>query len=420
MERSPQISTSFHVRILSLLGLLTAVDAIYVRTGVHTTLTRGASAQLVFAFEYAVLLTNIFMILVKYILHSMDSRRAIPWDRKSVFLLYAELVTSFVRLLLYTAFISLMLAMRIFALFIIRPTYLAVRAFVKATSDVIRSRIAVRNLRNLFHDASVQDLRSLADTICIICREDMLQTEGTDENPQLVAPCKKLPCAHIFHEGCLRSWFQRQQTCPTCRRDVVNVDAQNARRQRQAEAQGGQNQQQRQQPQPNQQQQQQQQPQAHLNAANIFATLQQQQQQQQQPDNQPGLRLPRINITQIPGVPMQLPIPSPDQFVFSGFPMPPPPPPFPLLVGGAANFAPMAPPAAAPANETAEQREKRLADELKARVDCLESVKTLLDAAVLQLQQYLVLTQANETMGRPASEKPTTSASSSSQQQQQL
>ena len=32
---------------------------------------------------------------------------------------------------------------------------------------------------------------------------------------------KKLPCNHIFHISCLRSWFQRQQTCPTCRLDVL-------------------------------------------------------------------------------------------------------------------------------------------------------------------------------------------------------
>ena len=32
---------------------------------------------------------------------------------------------------------------------------------------------------------------------------------------------KKLPCNHLFHAICLRSWFQRQQTCPTCRLDVL-------------------------------------------------------------------------------------------------------------------------------------------------------------------------------------------------------
>lgn len=34
---------------------------------------------------------------------------------------------------------------------------------------------------------------------------------------------KKLPCGHIFHTTCLRSWFQRQQTCPTCRLNILRT-----------------------------------------------------------------------------------------------------------------------------------------------------------------------------------------------------
>lgn len=37
----------------------------------------------------------------------------------------------------------------------------------------------------------------------------------------MVAASKKLPCNHIFHTACLRSWFQRQQTCPTCRLNIL-------------------------------------------------------------------------------------------------------------------------------------------------------------------------------------------------------
>ena len=59
-----------------------------------------------------------------------------------------------------------------------------------------------------YADATEEDLAS-GDNVCIICREDM------------VSGCKKLPCNHIFHTSCLRSWFQRQQICPTCRMDVL-------------------------------------------------------------------------------------------------------------------------------------------------------------------------------------------------------
>lgn len=60
-----------------------------------------------------------------------------------------------------------------------------------------------------YPDATEEELQ--ADDVCIICRESM------------TTAAKKLPCNHIFHTSCLRSWFQRQQTCPTCRRDVLRT-----------------------------------------------------------------------------------------------------------------------------------------------------------------------------------------------------
>merc|ERR1711920_696955 len=30
---------------------------------------------------------------------------------------------------------------------------------------------------------------------------------------------KQLPCSHTFHCACLKEWFLRQPTCPTCRYD---------------------------------------------------------------------------------------------------------------------------------------------------------------------------------------------------------
>lgn len=77
-------------------------------------------------------------------------------------------------------------------------------------NDVILSRRAIRNMNTLYPDATPEELAS-SDNICIICREDMVNTS------------KKLPCGHIFHTACLRSWFQRQQTCPTCRLNILRA-----------------------------------------------------------------------------------------------------------------------------------------------------------------------------------------------------
>ncbi|XP_037982478.1 E3 ubiquitin-protein ligase synoviolin isoform X3 [Motacilla alba alba] len=210
MERSPNISWLFHFRIVSLMFLLGILDFLFVSHAYHSILTRGASVQLVFGFEYAILMTMVLTVFVKYVLHSIDLQSDNPWDNKAVFMLYTELFTGLVKVLLYMAFMTIMIKVHTFPLFAIRPMYLAMRQFKKAVTDAIMSRRAIRNMNTLYPDATAEELQAM-DNVCIICREEM------------VTGAKRLPCNHIFHTSCLRSWFQRQQTCPTCRMDVLRA-----------------------------------------------------------------------------------------------------------------------------------------------------------------------------------------------------
>jgi len=210
MERSPLISLLFHIRAISLMTLLALLDLYFISHAYYNTLIKGPSVQLVFGFEYAVLLTAVVHVFVKYALHAVDLHRANPWENKAVYLLYTELMLGGVKVVLYFLFLAIMIKVHTFPLFVIRPMYLTVREFKKALSDVVLSRRAIRNMNTLYPDATAEDLAA-TDNVCIICREEM----------HLM--CKKLPCNHIFHTSCLRSWFQRQQTCPTCRMDVLRL-----------------------------------------------------------------------------------------------------------------------------------------------------------------------------------------------------
>lgn len=210
MERSPVISLLFHVRVLSLLTMLGALDLHLVGHAYQSTITKGASVQLVFGFEYAILLTIIINIAIKYVLHTIDLNSENPWENKAVFLLYTELIMGFIKVVLYVMFLAIMIRISMLPLFAFRPMYYTMRAFKKAFNDVILSRRAIRNMNTLYPDATPEELAA-ADNVCIICREEM------------VTASKKLPCNHIFHTSCLRSWFQRQQTCPTCRLNILRT-----------------------------------------------------------------------------------------------------------------------------------------------------------------------------------------------------
>ncbi|XP_016949054.1 E3 ubiquitin-protein ligase HRD1 [Drosophila biarmipes] len=215
MERSPVLGWLFHIRVGSLLTMLGILDYVLLIHAYNSTLVRGPTVQLVFGFEYAILLTVIASTAIKYVLHAAEMRTDTPWENKAVFLLYTELVIGLIKVVLYIMFVVIMAKIYALPMFVFRPMFFTIRNFRKALNDVIMSRRAIRNMNTLYPDATPEELRQ-SDNICIICREDMVNHS------------KKLPCGHIFHTTCLRSWFQRQQTCPTCRLNILRTPAVNS------------------------------------------------------------------------------------------------------------------------------------------------------------------------------------------------
>lgn len=127
MERSPVIGYLFHARAIGLLGVLGLMDYMMISHAYYSTLTKGPSVQLVFGFEYAILLTLVINTAIKYILHAMELRLDSPWENKAVFLLYTELIVGFVRVVLYILFVIIMMRLYTLPLFAFRPMYYAVR-----------------------------------------------------------------------------------------------------------------------------------------------------------------------------------------------------------------------------------------------------------------------------------------------------
>ena len=50
---------------------------------------------------------------------------------------------------------------------------------------------------------------------CVIC----LSEDSTTEQPLC-----RLPCSHVFHRACVGKWLMMQDSCPTCRSQVPNVE----------------------------------------------------------------------------------------------------------------------------------------------------------------------------------------------------
>lgn len=127
MERSPVIGVIFHLRASSLLVVLGLMDYYMISHAYQLTMAKGATVQLVFGFEYAILITMIANIAIKYVLHAAEMRADTPWENKAVFLLYTELVIGFIRVVLYVLFVAIMVRIYTLPLFAFRPMYYTMR-----------------------------------------------------------------------------------------------------------------------------------------------------------------------------------------------------------------------------------------------------------------------------------------------------
>ncbi|KAL1410284.1 E3 ubiquitin-protein ligase hrd1 [Vanrija albida] len=221
---------SFHIRITAITTILTLTDIVLFLYSAESIVVDGVSVMILFTSEFAILFVSILGTWARYGIAVADLRRAQgredapAWEQKSMYLFYIDLAVDFSKLLIYLVFFIAILINYGLPLHILRDVYMTLRSFISRASDFVRYRRATHNMDQLYPDASAEELERLGDKTCIICREEMVAREPDapgDDGPNMTP--KKLVCGHIFHFHCLRTWLERQQSCPTCRRDVLNV-----------------------------------------------------------------------------------------------------------------------------------------------------------------------------------------------------
>ncbi|KAJ6858651.1 hypothetical protein NC652_041061 [Populus alba x Populus x berolinensis] len=208
IETTPSVNWLSHVRIVSFLGFLFLLDSLFLYSSVKYLLeTRQASVSLFFSFEYMILATTTVSIFVKYVFYVSDMLMEGQWEKKPIYTFYLEFVRDLLHLSMYLCFFLVIFMNYGVPLHLIRELYETLRNFKIRVADYIRYRKITSNMNDRFPDATAEEIDA-SDATCIICREEM-------------TTAKKLLCGHLFHVHCLRSWLERQHTCPTCRALVV-------------------------------------------------------------------------------------------------------------------------------------------------------------------------------------------------------
>ncbi|KAH6648226.1 E3 ubiquitin-protein ligase HRD1 [Verticillium dahliae] len=230
----------FHTR-LSLSLLLSLVYDLWILAYTIRTVIRQARPDMMvmFLFEFAVLATCSARTGVRYLERRREVRQtrenmirqraqelsadgettADQLEEKGQWILILDLVADCTKFSIYIVFFFILFSFYGLPIHIMRDLFMTGRAVIKRGSALWKYRKAMEDMNN-YADATQEDI-AREDT-CIICREEMRPWDPAS-NPgalQRIRP-KKLPCGHILHMGCLKSWLERQQVCPTCRRSVV-------------------------------------------------------------------------------------------------------------------------------------------------------------------------------------------------------
>jgi E3 ubiquitin-protein ligase synoviolin len=290
LEQQPPANPKlFHTRLMSSLLLSVAFDIFMMQYCIDSILSEARPGVMVmFGFEYVLLATASISTLLRYTLslvelfitqrqekareearriareHARQQAAAdgadapveaeddedegdVPgWEEKGRWVFYLDLATDFVKSFVYLGFFVILMTFYGIPIHIMRDLFMTIRSLLKRINDFIQYRNATRDMHTRYPDATAEELER--ENTCIVCREEMRPwtqpgADGAQPGRRMderQRP-KKLPCGHILHFGCLRSWLERQQVCPTCRRPVLaSATTQNTQRNNQAN-QGGQN-----------------------------------------------------------------------------------------------------------------------------------------------------------------------------------
>ncbi|XP_040471069.1 E3 ubiquitin-protein ligase AMFR [Falco naumanni] len=223
---SPTTPKNSHIRVLTLLiaillscgGLIVICGVIGYSHGMHTLAFMAAESLLV--------TVRTAHVITRYIIHLWDLNHEGTWEGKGTYVYYTDFVMELTLLSLdlmhhthMLLFGSIWLSMASLVIFMqLRYLFHEVQRRIRRHKNYLR---VVGNMEARFAVATPEELAVNNDD-CAICWDSMQSA-------------RKLPCGHLFHSSCLRSWLEQDTSCPTCRMSLNITDNHHVRENRQRE-----------------------------------------------------------------------------------------------------------------------------------------------------------------------------------------
>ncbi|XP_069496332.1 E3 ubiquitin-protein ligase AMFR [Ambystoma mexicanum] len=223
---SPTTPMSSHVRVLSLLvAMLLSCCGLAVVCGV-TGYAHGMHTLAFMAAESMLVTMRTAHVILRYVIHLWDLNHEGTWESKGTYVYYTDFILELTLLSLdlmhhihMLLFGNIWLSMASLVIFMqLRYLFHEVQRRIRRHKNYLR---VVGNMEARFAVATLEELTANNDD-CAICWDSMQSA-------------RKLPCGHLFHNSCLRSWLEQDTSCPTCRMSLNIADNNRTRDEQQRE-----------------------------------------------------------------------------------------------------------------------------------------------------------------------------------------
>lgn len=205
---SPTTPKLTHVRLLALLSGIMLVSSSLFIICVVVGLNAGINTFAFMAAECSLVTVRTLYVIVRYAIHLWDISHEGVWEHRATYVYYAELFFELVALAtdflhhlhmllwgnIFLSMASLVICMQL------RYLFYEIQRRVHKHKNYLR---VIRHMESNYTMATAEELDENSDD-CAICWDRM-------------EAARKLPCGHLFHNSCLRSWLEQDTSCPTCR-----------------------------------------------------------------------------------------------------------------------------------------------------------------------------------------------------------
>lgn len=208
IETRPTTSAGDFIRLYALLATLLINDIFWARRFLVHFMTYGASVKLLFLTEHLILAIVASTILARLTFHLIYVLQDNTWLSRDRFVFYLNVVSDLVQSFVYIVNFVIIMSHYGIPIHLLRDFYMTLRSTLKRITDFLHYRKMVANMDTQFPNATEEELLE-RDTVCVICLGEMV-----------AGSVKKLPCTHMLHTNCLRTYLESNADCPICKAPV--------------------------------------------------------------------------------------------------------------------------------------------------------------------------------------------------------